>query len=103
MDTNPPWVTPPDNAYAPFFEEFQSNQAPNFTAVEDLIFCKENAKVSEDPIVGIDQSVKTFWGKIFESFVSLSLTESANGIFYKRTRKSMRDHLIWTIQPSIEV
>ncbi len=40
MDANPLWVAPPDDAYAPYFEEFQSKQVPNFTVVEDLILCK---------------------------------------------------------------
>ncbi len=59
-------LTPPDKADALFFEEFQSKQAPNFTAVEDLILCKLYAAVSEDPIVGMYQAVNKFWGKMFE-------------------------------------
>ena len=44
-DSDPLWIDPPDDAYAPYFEEFQSKRAPNFTAVEDLILCKAYAAV----------------------------------------------------------
>ncbi len=94
MDGNPLWVVPPDDAYAPYFEQFHSKQAPNFTAGEDLILCKAYAGVSENLTVGTDQSVETFWGKIFESFVHLSLTEFMNGTFYNRAGKLMRDCFI---------
>ncbi len=61
--------SPPDDAYAPYFEEFQSKHAPNFTAVENLILCKAYSGGLEDPTVEIDKTVNNFWGKIFESFV----------------------------------
>ncbi len=103
MEVHPLWNDPPDDAYAPYFEEFQSKRAPNFTPVEDLILCKAYAAVSEDPTVGTDQTVETFWGKIFETFVFLSATEASNGTFYKRNGKSMRDCFIRTIQPAMNV
>ncbi len=56
----PFFVDPPDDVFAPYFEEFQSKRAPNFTAVEDLILCKAYAAVSEDPTIGTDQTVETF-------------------------------------------
>ncbi len=55
---HPLWVNPPNNAYTPYFEEFQTKQAPNFTLVEDLV-------VTEDPT----QTVETFLRKNFESFI----------------------------------
>ncbi len=71
MDANSLWVAP----------QFQSKQASNFTAVEDLVFCKAYAAVLEDSTVGTDQNEENFLGKIFESFGCLSLTESANRTF----------------------
>ncbi len=84
MDVHPLWVNIPNNAYAPHFEEFQTKWASNFTSVEDLILCKLYAVVSEDPTVVTYQTVKIFWGKIFESFNCLSATEASNGTFYKQ-------------------
>jgi len=103
MEVHPLWNDPPDDAYAPFFQEFQSKRAPNFTPVEDLILCKSYAAVSEDPTVGTDQTVETFWGKIFETFIYLSATEASNGTFYKQNGKSMRDCFVRTIQPAMNV
>ena len=57
--TDPLFVDPPDDIYAPYFEEFKSKCSPNFMAVEDLILCKAYA-VSKDPAVGMDQTVETF-------------------------------------------
>ncbi len=37
-DANPLFVDPHDEAYAPYFKEFEGKRAPNFTIVEDL-FC----------------------------------------------------------------
>ena len=101
--SDPLYVDPPDDVFAPYFEEFQSKRAPNFTAVEDLILCKAYAAVSEDPTIGTDQTVETFWGKIFTSFIYLSATEADNGTFYKRSGKSMRDWFVRTIQPTMNV
>ena len=75
-DADPLFVDPPDDAYAPYFKEFEGKRAPNFTTVEDLVLCKSYAAVSEDPTVGTDQTAETFWGKVFESFVLLSAYES---------------------------
>ncbi len=50
MDANPLWVAPPDDAYAPYFEEFQSKQVPNFTVVEDLILCQAYVAVLESTV-----------------------------------------------------
>ncbi len=82
-DANPLFVDPPDDAYAPYFKEFDGKMAPNFTTVEDLVLCKSYAAVSEDPTVGTDQTAETFWGKVFESFVLLSAYERENRTFYK--------------------
>ena len=32
-ETNPLFVDPPDDAYAPYFKEFEGKRAPNFIAV----------------------------------------------------------------------
>ncbi len=48
MDANPLWVAPPDDAYTPCFEEFQSKWAANVTGVEDIILCKTYAAILED-------------------------------------------------------
>jgi hypothetical protein len=100
-DANPLFVDPPDDAYAPYFKEFEGKRAPNFTTVEDLVLCKSYAAVSEDPTVGTDQTAETFWGKVFESFVLLSAYETENGTFYKRSPKSLKDRFARTIQPSM--
>ena len=42
------FVDPPDDAYAPYFKEFEGKRAPNFTAVEDLVLCKTYAAESEN-------------------------------------------------------
>ncbi len=93
-DADPLYVDPPDDVSAPYFEEFASKWAPNFTAVEDLVLCKAYTAVSEDPTVGMDQTVETIWGKIFTSFIYLSATEADNGTLYKRSGKSMRDRFV---------
>ncbi len=68
------WNDPPDGAYAPYYEEFKTKWAPNFTSVEDLILCKMQEAVSEDPIVGTDQTVEPFEGSFLKpSFVCLQL------------------------------
>ncbi len=59
--------------------------------------------MSEVPTVGTDQTVETFWGKIFTSFIYLSATEADNGTFYKWSGKSMRDRFVRTIQPMMNV
>ncbi len=100
-DADPLFVDPPDDAYAPYFKEFEGKRAPNFTTVEDLVLCKSYAAVSEDPTVGTDQTAETFWGKVFESFVLLSSYERENGSFYKRSPKSLKDRFTRTIQPSM--
>ena len=100
-DANPLFVDPPDDAYAPYFKEFEGKRAPNFTTVEDLVLCKSYAAVSEDPTVGTDQTAETFWGELFESFVLLSAYETENGTFYKRSPKSLKDRFARTIQPSM--
>ena len=74
-DADPLFVDPPNDAYAPYFVEFEGKRAPNFTAMEDLVFCKSYAAVSKDPTVGTDQTAETIWGKIFESFDLLSAYE----------------------------
>jgi hypothetical protein len=102
-DANPLFVDPPDDAYAPYFKEFEGKRAPNFTTVEDLVLCKSYAAVSEDPTVGTDQTAETFWGKVFESFVLLSAYEAENGTFYKRSPKSLKDRFARTIQPSMNI
>ncbi len=62
--------TPPNDAYAPFFEEFQSKQAPNFIAVEDLILFKSYAAVSKD-----SKLEQTNYGDFLgEDFCSLHLS-----------------------------
>ncbi len=91
MDVHPLWIDLPNNAYAPYFEEFQNKWAPNFKSVEDLILCKLYAGVSEVPTVGTDQTLETFGGNIFKSFIRLSVTEASNGTFYKQNGKLMRD------------
>ncbi len=103
MDVHPLWNNPPDDVYAPYFEEFQSKRSPNFTTVEDLILFKSYAAISEDPTVGTDQTVGTFWGKIFETFICLFATETSNGTLYKPNSKSMRDHFVCTIQRAMNV
>ena len=100
-DADPLFVDPPDDAYAPYFKEFEGKRAPNFTTVEDLVLCKSYAAVSEDPTVGTDQTAETFWGKVFESFVLLSAYERENGTFYKHSPKSLKDRFTRTIQPSM--
>ena len=52
----PLFVDPPDDAYTPYFKEFEGKRAPNFTAVEDHVLCKAYAAVSEDPAAGTDQT-----------------------------------------------
>ncbi len=79
--SDPLYVDPPDEIFAPYFEKFQSKPAPTFTAVEDLILCKAYATVSDYPTIGMDQTVETFWGKIFTYFIYLSATETDNGTF----------------------
>ncbi len=101
MDVHHLWNNPPDDAYVPYFDKFQTKLAPNFTSVEDLILCKLYAAVSEDPTVGTDQTVETFWWKIFETFIHLSATEVSNGIYYKQNGKLMRDCFVCTIQPAM--
>ena len=66
-ETNPLFVDPPDDAYAPYFKEFEGKRAPNFTAVEDLVLCKSYAIVSKDPTVGTNQTAATFWGKFLRA------------------------------------
>ena len=66
-DADPLFVDPPDDAYAPYFKEFEGKRAPNFTTVEDLVLCKSYAAVSEDPTVGTDQTAETFWGKVLRA------------------------------------
>ena len=66
-DANLLFVDPPDDAYAPYFKEFEGKRAPNFTAVEDLVLCKSYAVVSKDPTVGTDQTAETFWGKFLRA------------------------------------
>ena len=77
-DVDPLFVDPLDDAYAPYFQDFKSKRAPNFTAVEDITLCKAYAAVSEEPTVGTDQTTETFWYKIFKSFVSLSCSKVGN-------------------------
>ena len=98
-DADPLYVDPPDDAYAPYFKEFEGKMAPNFTAVEDLVLCKSYAAVSKDPTVGTNQTAETFGGKVFESFVLLSAYERENGTFYKHSPKSLKDRFMRTIQP----
>ena len=100
-DADPLFVDPPDDAYAPYFVEFDGKRAPNFTNVEDLVLCRAYGAVSEDPTVGTDQTAETFWGKVFESFVLLSAYECENGTFYKRSPKSLKDRFTRTVQPSM--
>ncbi len=76
-DVDPLFVNPPSDAYAPYFEDFKSKRAPNFTAVKDITLCKVYAAVSEEPT--------------FELFVVLSGSEAGNGQFFKHSPKSMRD------------
>ena len=78
--SDPFFVDPPDDTYAPYFKEFEGERAPNFTAVEDLVLCKAYAAVSDDPTVGTDQTAETFWGNIFEGFILLSGYEVKNGM-----------------------
>ncbi len=78
--------------------KLKTKQAPNFTSVEDLILCKLYAALSVGSTVGTDQTVETFWGKIFESFIHLSETEASIGTFYK-----WRENFICTIQPAMNV
>ena len=66
-ETNPLFVDPPDDAYTPYFKEFEGKRAPNFTAVEDLVLCKSYTSVSKDPTVGTDQTAETFWGKFLRA------------------------------------
>ena len=66
-DTNPLFVDPPDDRYAPYFKEFEGKRAPNFTAVKDLVLCKSYAAVSKDPTVGTNQTAETFWGKFLRA------------------------------------
>lgn len=65
IETNPLFVCSPYDAYGPYFKGFESKWSPNFTAVENLVFCKTYAAVSEDPTVGIDQMAVTFCGGIW--------------------------------------
>ncbi len=78
--SGPLFVDPPDDAYAPYFKEFEGKRAPNFTAVEDLVLCRAYTAVSKDPTVGTDQSAETFWKKVYESFVLLSGYEVENSM-----------------------
>ena len=66
-ETNPLVIDPPDDAYTPYFKEFEGKRAPNFTTVEDLVLCKSYAAVSGDPTVGINQTAETFWGKFLRA------------------------------------
>ena len=66
-ESNPLFVDPPDDAYAPYLKEFKGKRAPNFTAVEDLVLCKSYAAMSEDPTVGTTQTAETFWGKFLRA------------------------------------
>ena len=66
-DANPLFVDPHDDAYAPYFKEFEGKRAPNFTAVEDLVLCKSYAAVSKDHTVGTNQTAETFWGKFLRA------------------------------------
>jgi len=102
-DVDPLFVDPTDDAYAPYFQDFNSKRAPDFTAVKDITLCEAYAAVSKEPTVGMDQTTETFWSKIFESFVVLSGSEAANGQFFKRSPKSMKDRCMQTIQPSINI
>ena len=61
------FVNPPDDTYAPYFNEFEGKRAPNFTAVEDLVLFKGYAAVSEDHTVGTDQTAESFWGKFLRA------------------------------------
>ena len=75
-DTDPLFIDPPDDAYAPYFKEFEGKRAPNFTAVEDMVLCKSYAAVSKNPTVGTDQTAETFWGKFLRALsCSLHLRE----------------------------
>ena len=72
--SDPLFVDPPDDAYAPYSKEFEGKRALNFTAVEDLVLCKAFAEVSEYPTVGTDQTAETFWEKFLRaSFCSLDM------------------------------
>ncbi len=64
---DPLFVDPCDEAYAPYFKEFDGQRAPNFTAVEDLVFYKACAAVSEDTTVGTNQTAETFWGQFLRA------------------------------------
>ena len=66
-ETNPLFLDTPDDAYVPYFKEFEGKRAPNFTAVEDPVLCKSYAAMSEDPTVGIDQTAETFWGEVLRA------------------------------------
>ena len=66
-ETNPLFVDPPDDAYAPYFKECGGKRAPNFTAQEDLVLCKSYAAISKDPTVGTNQTAKTFWGRFLRA------------------------------------
>ncbi len=47
--SDPLFVDPPDDAYTPYFKEFEGKRAPYyFTAVEDLVLCKTYAAESEN-------------------------------------------------------
>ncbi len=70
---------------------------------EDLILFKAYAVVLDNPTVRTNQTVETFWGKIFESFIHLFWTEATNGTFNKQTGKSMKDCFFCTIQPAMNV
>ena len=89
--TDPLFVDPPDDEYAPYFKEIEGKRAPNFTAVEDLVLCKAYTAVSEDCNVGADQTAEIFWGNVFERFVLLSGCEVVNGMFYKNSSQSLKE------------
>ena len=47
--------------------------------------------------------METFLGKIFETFICLSATETSNGMFYKWNGKLRRDCFVCTILPAMNV
>ena len=45
-----------------------SKRGSNYSAVEDVQLCKSWIHISNDPIIGNDQSGKTYWERIANDF-----------------------------------
>ena len=72
--SDPLFVDPPDDAYTPYFKEFEGKRAPNVTAVEDLLCARLMQQFQK--ILPLEQTkqLKPFGGKFLRaSFCSLDM------------------------------